>query len=525
MRQILHEIRRALLAKTTILIIIVIILIPALVVATSISSVNYANSVKAEGYAEGQNLTFTISVYVYSGTYGTPTFGETVNLSVANHNYLLTTDVAGYANVTLQSYNASEIGNSSYTYDQVPGDSSTSLQGRITILKPEENPYFLISRSFYGQNGTLYTSRYGINRVPINNEPRIYGILVTYQPSNLSSFPNISMYYITDKSGIPVVEGIRYNVCESGITYINNFSSQQGGYNYNESEMKYFGTFKSHESMVITPVNLTVNTNTSDYIFEFFSSNGTEVGWIALNLTRTTSPDVVNSLFFTSELPMLSLFVPLLAMLSAFFVFGRDRVTGVLSTVIVRPISRRSVILSRYLASVGAVFVASLASLGLSSILFHYLLGTYIPLSSILLSLWALSVMICGFSGLIFFASSIMNSIGKIIATVMLAFFFLDFFWTFYALPAIPIFVSTYLLNQSYGTLEYLRTQAILDYITPSGYTNLITYLQQHNVSTFVLASYPVSEIYLTLPLVLAAGLLWILLPLLASLISFSRHD
>lgn len=524
MKQILHEIRRALLAKTTILMMIVIILIPALVAVTSISSVNYSDSVNAKGYAEGQNLTFTISVYVYSNAYGTPIFGETVNLSISGHNYSFTTDSAGYANTTLHSYNTSEIANSSYTYDQVPGESSTSLREGIIMLKPKGNPYFTCSKPIFDQNETLYSSRYTICPAQINNDPKLYGILVTYQPSNLSNFPNISMYYIKDKKGFQTPSGIGYTVY-GPIDYLNNFTKERGGSNYNESEMKYFRTFKSQESMVISPVNLTTNTNTSDYIFEFFSSNGTEVGWIALNLSRTTSPNAVNSLFFKTELPMLSLFVPLLAMLSAFLVFGRDRVTGVLSTVVVRPISRRSVILSRYMASVGAVFVASLASLGLSSTLFHYLLGTYIPLSSILLSFWALAVMICGFSGLIFFASSIMNSIGKIIATVMLAFFFFDFFWTFYALPAIPIFVSTYLLNQNYGTLEYLRTQAILDYITPSGYINLITYLQQHNVYTIGLASYPVSEIYLTFPLVVAAGLLWIFLPLLASLVSFSRKD
>lgn len=527
MKPILYEIRRVMLSKPLLLILLFIILLPALIAAYSAMNSGPSDVITGQAYAQGGNGTYNISIYL-SDYYGVPWVNADVNITVNDNTSHYYTNSAGYVNLTFANVTAKEIQLSSYTFESNIGGSQFFQKNRIPIYNNQRDPYFLLSSyqdsSTGSVNLTQYTSRYTLNVVSARNNPKAETILISFFPADLVSFPDAYLYYLPlYNQTTQIYQGGGFTATYYG--NLTNLSALPQFAKIPRSEMTLFGRFHTTPSFIVNPANLSARFSTDRFTFELFSENGTELAFVQIQLTSNVSAVDVNNIFFTSELPLLTLFVPVMTMLSAYLTFARDKCSGVLSSVIVRPLSRRSLITSRYVSNVVPIFLACAAALGLSSLIFHFLLGLFISASTILLSLWALFVMVGAFTGIVFLLGISMRTQGQIVALILAIFFTFDLLWTFNGLSIIPSLIATSIFGDVPGSIRYLTALSILNYVTPSGFPNLITYLEQGTIGSVMYGFYPPSRVGITVPMLLIAGLAWIVAPLMITYKIFAKAD
>lgn len=525
MKPIIYEMRRVIISKPVLLILLSIIIIPAAIAVYSASAPGPSDYINSQAFAEGGNGTYNISIY-FSDEHGVPWVDTPVNLTVDNVTTQHHADSAGYVYVTLHDISVAAMERARYLFESNIGGPPLYQNNTIPIVNNQTNPYFIVSTVINPSTGvgntTLYTSRYSMTDVVAKNNQREEVIFFSFYRADLVSYPNVYLYYA------PVSSGTEHLFSGGGTaTYygnLTNLSALAPFARIPRSEMTFYGEFNTFPTFVVNPSNLTSISNSTEFTFELFSTNGTEIGYVQIQLVNNPTANV-NTIFFTSELPILSLFVPLMAMFSSYLTFARDKCSGVLSSVIVRPLSRRSLLTSRYVSNVSTIFMGSAASLGLSSLIFYEFLGLYIPPNTILLTLWALFVMIGAFTALVFLAGNLFRTQGQIIGFILIVFFGFDFLWTFPSFSIIPDLIATSLLGEYLGSLHYFVTITILNYISPSGFTNLITYLVQGTIGSFMFGFYPPSRIGITVPIIISAGILWVIAPLLVAFKIFTKRD
>ena len=534
MKPIFYEIRRVITSKSALVILVLMIVFPALIAVSAASrNSSITLSVNSEAYGWGSNGTYNATVLLFNN-YGSPVSGAAVSYYVGGKNITVDTNAHGFANSTFRNITRNELGITSpnqtgyglnYSYR---GGSQLGLPPgdmQVAVYQNQTNPYFTnnILRT-YGPSGavndTFSNSRYSFNTFSVQNSPQLTGILLTYNAAEIAKSPPVYLYYL------PLQNTTNQFIETGSVTYSSGMKNAPSPANYNESQMKLYSEYTSSPMIDIIPSNLTVHTNTTAYAFELFSSNGTELAWIELQLLISYSPSGVSQIFFTTDLPLLSFFVPLIATVSAYQTFGKDRASGAIASVIVRPISRRTLMASRFVSNVVSVTGASALALGITSLIYEHYLGIYIPASALILSLWSLLVMTGAFVGIVYLASMFLKSSGQIIGTSIGLFVVLVLLWVF-PLPIIPLMISSFLFRQPIGTFGYASSIIGLYYVSPAGFSSLTSYLSGSTVSGAFLigGAYTAKQLGITLVSVVAAGLAWILVPFLLALIRFTRGD
>lgn len=547
MRPVLYEIRRAITSKSMIVLIIIIVALPVLIAFTSASNPGgpVFTYISSQAFADGDNGTYNVTVFLYNSEYGTPVQGTTVNFTAGTNLTSVVSNAEGYANVTFHNVPKNVVGNVSdgeysnitYEYTQMSGGFGTGFNytSGIPVYRTSVDPYFTQITSFNSLNGSKSTQFYPRMNFffiyTVQNHPSLRTVGVMSQVGGTSHVAEFSVYYerLANDTGAPGPEGVIQQT-SGGVTYSNlsnrSISGYQSQYAYylNESQLTFFGNFTDSPVTVLNTINLTTRTNSTTYLFELFTPNGTEMAWATMQLYSPATQSYVNNLFYTAVLPLLGLFVPLMAVLSAYLTFGRDKVSGALNYVVVRPISRTSLISSRYLANVLAIFIPAAASIGISSLLFDYYLGTYIPQYTILLSLWSIAVMTAGFCGLMYLASAFFKSNGRLIGLTVGLFLILDLFWTFPSLPLIPSLIAS---RFPYGSVAFASAYVFSNYATPSGFSNLVSMLASGstNVPPFYFGNFLPSQIGITILSIVGIGIVWVLVPFIIALFRFSKAD
>lgn len=531
MKPVLYEVKRVLTSKAIIALFALIIILPILIAVTSASGPSGSGFyIDSTGYGQGGNGTYNVSVFLYNGQTGVPIQGTQVKISAGNNNITAKTDAAGFVNETFHDLTKSVARNMTYQYSLSSSGSSSDFTGSIRLGSGQENPYFT-STTFQQivndtiVNGTYYYPRLNFVSLSVPNHPSLNTLGIQYNPSGLSSVPPVYVYYKALSNSSDTVFNIQ-ELIYTNISSTNRTLLDQPTNPYfasNESQLNYLGESQGSPMMIVNTANLTSNHNTTRYLFEVFSPNGTVLGFTELQLVNKYSVAQVSSIFNTDELPILGIFVPLMAVLSGFTIFGRDKVDGSLNYTIVRPLSRRALISSRFFSNVLAICIPAAISVAISSVVFHYYLGTYIPAETIYLSLWAITVMAAGFTGLVYLASSMMKSLGRVVGTSIGIFLLLDLFWSFPGFPVIPSIVS---FSTHFGSLKYAAINVAMDYATPSGFVNLVSYIGNKSVSQPIfLGNFYPSQVGITLPAILIVGIIWIVIPFVLSIVRFSKFD
>lgn len=538
MKPVLYEIRKVLTSKAMIVLFVLLIALPILIAVSSASNTGSSTlAIDSTGYGYGGNGTYHVSVFLYNNQYGNPVQGTQVKIFTGTSIINGKTGANGFLNETFHNLTSNEAGNLTFQYNVTEFGSTSTTVKEIAINSDRNDQYFtsfsqreIVNNTI--ENTTTYYPRMNVYTLSVRGHPDLATLGIYFASSGLKTVPPVYVYYKplfnvtqTNTPGGGVVlnerELVYSNISAGNRTLTTALINPE--YLSNESQLQFFGKYQGFPMMPMNTLKLASGSNDTYYLFEFFSPNGTELAYFLLQPHNNYSGSRVSSIFNQDELPLLGVFVPLMAVFTGFNSFGRDKVDGALNYVVVRPITRRSLVASRFLSSVLAIFTASAISVGISSVVFHYYLGTFIPTGTIYLSLWTIAVMAAGFTGLVFLASSMMRSPSRLIGATVGIFLVLDLFWSFPGFPIIPSVVSS---TATIGSLKYALIYVAMEYMTPSGFVNLVSYIIYGNTSQPVyLGNYVPSQIGITTLAVIAVGLAWVIIPVVLSLIRFSKFD
>jgi len=123
------------------------------------------------------------------------------------------------------------------------------------------------------------------------------------------------------------------------------------------------------------------------------------------------------------------------------------------------------------------------------------------------------------FLAIVYLISHLVKSQGALLGASIGLFVVLDLFWQIIPAAILAAF------GISSGTSEYVSTTIILDYISPAGYSSLIQALLTNHLGTFVTQTINAGAFGISSVSLLIAGLLWMVVPFVATYLLAVRRD
>jgi ABC-type transport system involved in multi-copper enzyme maturation permease subunit len=239
-------------------------------------------------------------------------------------------------------------------------------------------------------------------------------------------------------------------------------------------------------------------------------------------LTKALNDQVAVSFFET----FFGLFIPLLTIVSVYSIYGKDRVSGVFESVLAQPVTRLGLSLSRYISSFSGMSVATLVSVGVLDIIAQHFSGSFIDPSILIPSTLGLLVELAAFIGIMMLLSHLVRSSGSLIGIGVGLFLVIDFFQGVFA-----TLLSSLLGIQS-GSVGFYQLSVGLEFVNPAAFVSLVDTYLTGTISSVGLpilsgqSSSIVPQAYgITVPAIVAAAILWILVPLICFLYMAIRRD
>ncbi len=431
-------------------------------------------------YYSGSEYRFT--AYSFN-TYGQPVIGTKVNLTISDstgpHSSAATTNSSGLASWALQAEPPGTQVSYSMTTDRNLGG-----QG---ILPPGMKPGEVLALG----GSTLTTV------VDPSNSSRSVALFVYEGPNGTE--PTMYRVYYSYGSG-----------------------QTPGAAIMNVTRMSLLGaptSFVSEFRLPPPPRNatrVTIAAFEADPPYDLVSGFSAET--VGGNLTPPSPSAVFSS--FTST--VLAVVVPLMSIMVAYNSYGKDKATGVLESVLARPVTRRSLGLSRYLSFVIASSVALVMTMVAVELISQALLGGSLPPASAVYTTVSLIVEAAAFVGIVMLLSQVIRSQGNMMLVSVGLWISLDFFWT------VIVFFASAALGVQVGSGDYLALTIQSSFFNPAQFYSLVgQYLNGVSMSTGFGGSIPISPAtYGVTPFTLAlTGAFWILAPLLGFLYFVVRRD
>ncbi len=207
-------------------------------------------------------------------------------------------------------------------------------------------------------------------------------------------------------------------------------------------------------------------------------------------------------------------FVPVLGLVLGNSLYARERSTGILDSVLCRPVTRGELVVSRFAALAIAAAAILALSLGLTDLVALVVTGFPIAAVPLLAVYLALLVEVLSFGGLVMLISHLFRSTSAIqgIST------------TFFVLFSIVWYFALILIAVVQGQANALQTIFVADYFSPAQYGILATALVQN---TFLFGLLPLNSgsIGIGVGAIVAGGCLWSLGPVGATYYLATRRD
>lgn len=275
--------------------------------------------------------------------------------------------------------------------------------------------------------------------------------------------------------------------------------------------------FLTNLTEIVTILKPDVINNGSNYInFGVFTKNGSLILFASFPYNAQIagpSPTQLATSFLTG---VLSIFVPLMAILEAYSIYARDRVTGVLESVLVRPVTRQSLLSSRFLAGLLSSAVAILITILVVNAIILIKLNQSLSMSFIATSWASLVVEASSFIGITFIISQLTKSTGRLIGAGIGLFLVLDFLWTLF------LFLAFSAAGVTFNSAESFRIQTLLDFLNPSQYLNLVQIYQTGTIAGVLVNP---SDYGVNIFSLVSDGLFWLLFPIALSIWLVNRRD
>jgi ABC-2 type transport system permease protein len=500
-RPFLYDFKRTITSKTVLILVAIVLLISlAIIPLTSLRSTGGSALPHSPVlyYLDGvsPNLRYHYLTY-FTNQYGDGISGVTVTVTFqgpTNHTSVIITNSSGLAFVTVNAPNASysvaikeELSGNSFSIGLPDPSSSPNTGGVVTH----------IATLGYGGGGLGQAS------------------IQTVVDKRNSSKMNIQVFYAAKYGAVPSSYTLYYKVLP-----VNNgiFCKGTGNCPFNETQMIPIGNLNSYLQIFDPSIPTGLNA-TADVWFELFDPNGIAVGsndFSAFELRQPRQPIVSTSIasFFFSG--VLGFFIPLMTIIGSYSSYGKDRLTGVLESVLARPVTKRGLAMSRFLSTVLSFTLASAAAVGVVDLLLNSAGGSFLDQSYVLAIIAGLAVEVAAFTGLIFLLSHLLKSTGALLGISIVLFLVLDFFWS------LIIFVLTLLLGGTSGSAVALQATFLSYYANPAQFLALINVYILETSSGFLLTP---SNYGVTLPAIILDGILWAVLPFLAFLYLAIKRD
>jgi ABC-2 type transport system permease protein len=214
--------------------------------------------------------------------------------------------------------------------------------------------------------------------------------------------------------------------------------------------------------------------------------------------------------------------VPLMAVLVAYGSYGKDKATGVLESVLTRPVTRRGLALSRYVSILLSISVALVATMAVMEAISKAMLGSILSPAFAAYTVGSLIVEAAAFIGIVMLLSHVLKSSGSIVGLGVGLWILLDFFW------GLLILIAALALGVQIGSGNYLGLTVRSAFFNPAQFYVLVgDFLNGLSISSSFGTQIPISPAtYGLTPYSIAlTGLFWVLVPAGIFLYSSSRRD
>ncbi|TMI31838.1 hypothetical protein E6H29_03780 [Candidatus Bathyarchaeota archaeon] len=468
-RPFLYDLKRTITSKSVLILTIITLLISLTIIPlTGINS-------SFPGFSESNILYYRDNTGYHFLAYSANQFGEPVSGTSVGIT-LTPTPPSGTMN-----------------YTQTARTNNTGL-AFLTLNAPNATYYVAISTTTGGGVGK---SSFPLRSWPMGHVELISGRpMATVVDRTNAAKRDIQVFYAAPFGAVPLGYSLYYKV-------VNSFSSFYG----NQSEMTFLGNLTGYHQIFDPPLPNNLN-ETSQVFFGLFKPNNStalytsQFAGFELRQPQTRINGTNIATFFFSTI--LSFFMPLVAIIGSYTSYGKDRLTGVLESVLARPVSRRGLAISRFFSTIVAVGIAGVASVGLVDLILHSVSGTFLPQDFTLAIMAALLVEVAAFTGLVFFLSHVVKSTGALLGIMIGLFVVLDFFWT------LIILLLTSLLGGTLGSEVSLQAAILSYFANPAQFITLVNAYLFQSTSGIPIQT---SNFGLTLPALVLDGVLWAAVP------------
>ena len=324
----------------------------------------------------------------------------------------------------------------------------------------------------------------------------ISNIEIYYASANGSAMPDVNLYYYVQNSSISTNPWLP------------------------SKEMTLYGQIGGFHNKVFTlPLNATANG--LDVIVELFPPSGGTQPIVTLSSAILYSSTSSGALLEAILQVPYEFLIPILGIFSEYFYYGKDKASGVLESIITRPVTKGRIFASRFIGGAVSFLVALVVAEALSDIIIYKYTGSLLSSSYFFSILGGYLVEAIAFSGLIYLVSQFLKSQGGILGAGIGLFFVMVLFWS--DLMALVLFA----LHVDSAVKSGVVAALALDTISPGTFPSLVIDLRSgvYGSTLGIGQGYLASSVGITTVSVVLVGLAWLLIPALASFFLARSRD
>ena len=512
MRDFIYDLKRTLTGKFTIVMIVLIVLATVGIAYAAVSfSSGSSTAPGSEAYVYPAVFKtpygYNVTDFVANG-YGQPVAGLSIDSSLVNitfnktigtystkmDNLSGTTNGYGYFNTTVH---LSAVNYTQYEYYPL------YISG-INVTAEFQNP--IIEKNASSEGGINY---YNSAVWQSTNNQSVYFVAKVANPSS-KTISNIEIYYASANGSEMPKANLYY--------YVQNQSSIS--LPLPSKEMTLYDQIGGFHNKVFTlPLNATANG--FNVVVELFPPSGGVQPLVMLSSAILYSSTSSGALLEAILQVPYEFLIPILGIFSAYFYYGKDKASGVLESIITRPVTKGRIFASRFIGGAVSFLVALVVAEALSDIIIYKYTGSLLSSSYFFSILGGYLVEAIAFSGLIYLVSQFLKSQGGILGTGIGLFFVMVLFWS--DLMALVLFA----LHVDSAVKSGVIAALALDTISPSTFPSLVIDLRSgvYGSTLGISTGYLASSVGITTVSVVLVGLAWLLIPALASFFLARSRD
>jgi ABC-type transport system involved in multi-copper enzyme maturation permease subunit len=534
-RPLLYDIRKAFLSKT-VLISMILLIGSSFFLVSSFSATTTPIQVPNTEVLSWYDSSGTYHFLAFtSNQYGQPVSGVTIQINFTYSPYPPRANSSSYPRYGTPPVSTNSTGEAVLTLSVPPSDINLVNENySVSLQTTQPNglsnggllgyPY---THGNYGKttaNGSSSAfSPVGLGQVVILVGPGL--ISAVTDPSN-SLKSDIKVTWAGPYGSVPNGYSLYYKFI-NGTCYISQapvcgYVSSQG--DLGESNMTFLSNMTTY-NQIFTPPQLEPNLgNNSEIALGLFYPNGTAVTptlYYLINQIYPTPQRITleqsNQAVITFLTEIFGAFIPLIAIIGSYNSYGKDRISGVLESVLVQPISRRGLSISRFVSTFAGMAIAISISMGVVEAIVCYYTRSAFNSAILLASMGAYFVELGAFIGLMMLLSRVIKSSGLLIGIgIVWLFLVFDLFWN------MLIQAATSISGAGFGT-GYFTYAIATDFLNPAQFVQLVVIYLTSYSNWFGFIS--PAQYGITIPSLAATGVLWVTLPLAGFLYLATKRD